>query len=107
LRTAAGQVGQALPPVRRIVGESEHTIVESNSLLQFLKPDLCLMAVDGAVADFKATSLRIPDRADALVVTSPAALAWPGVAAGSSPASRGSKPWRRNTAVMKFLMRSG
>ena len=82
LRTASGQLGEALPRLRRIVGESENTIVESNSLLQFLKPDLCLMVVDGSVADFKTTSLRFLDRADGLVVTSPAALAWPGVAAG-------------------------
>jgi len=73
---------EALPRLRRLVTESAHTIVESNSQLQFLKPDLCLMVVDGSIADFKATSLRFLDRADALVVTSPAALGWPGVAAG-------------------------
>lgn len=79
LRTASGQLGEALPRLRRLLGA--HTIVESNSLLQFLKPDLYLMVVDGSVADFKPTSLRFLDRADALVVTSRAALVWPGVAA--------------------------
>jgi hypothetical protein len=81
LRTAAGQLGEALPRLRGLRNGAENVIVESNSLLQFLRPDYCLMVVDGAVADFKATSLRFLDRAHALVVTSAARLAWPGVPA--------------------------
>jgi hypothetical protein len=79
LRTASGQLGEALPRLRRLIGESAHTIVESNSVLQFLRPDLCLMVVDGSVSDFKPTSLRFLDRADALIPTSRAPLVWPGV----------------------------
>ncbi|MES1262032.1 MAG: hypothetical protein ABUS49_09870, partial [Acidobacteriota bacterium] len=44
-------------------------------------PDRYLMVLDGSVPDFKPTSLRFLDRAHALVVTSDAALAWPGVPA--------------------------
>ncbi len=80
-RTAAGRLAEALPRLRGLLSASEHAIVESNSLLQFLKPDLCLMVVDGSVADFKTTSLRFLDRADALVVTSGAPLVWSGVPA--------------------------
>ncbi len=88
VRTPAGSLGAAISSLRRIVTYADHAIVESNSLLQFIKPDLCLMAVDGAVADFKPTSRRFLDRADALVVTSAAPLAWPDV----SIALYGSKP---------------
>ena len=69
-----------MPKLRRILAGC-NAIVESNSVLRFLKPDLCLMVVDGLVADFKPSSLRFLDRADALVVTSAAPLAWPAVAA--------------------------
>ena len=76
VRTAVGGLAEALPRLRRILQAAENTIVESNSILRFVKPDLCLMVVDGAVDDFKESSLRFLDRASALVRTSPAPLAW-------------------------------
>ena len=79
VRTPSGGLGEAMPRLRRILSQAENAIVESNSLLQFMKPDLCLMVVDGAVADFKPTSRRFLDRAHAVVVTSEAPLAWPEV----------------------------
>jgi hypothetical protein len=69
VRTRAGELGSALPELRRIVGEAENAIVESNSLLQFVRPDLFLAVVDFRLPDFKASSLKYLDRADALVVT--------------------------------------
>jgi len=81
VRTPIGELNEAMAAVRRILADSENAIVESNSILRFLKPDLCAMVLDGAVADFKPTSLRFLDRANALVVTSPAPLAWPDVPA--------------------------
>lgn len=79
VRTPAGALNEAMPRVRRIVAASDNTIIESNSILRFLKPDFCAMVLDGSVPDFKATSLRFLDRANALVATSQAALAWPEV----------------------------
>src|SRR5579862_761290 len=80
VRTPAGELNAAMPRVRRILAECENAIIESNSILRFLQPDLCAMVLDGAVADFKPTSLRFLDRANVLVVTSEAGLAWPQVA---------------------------
>jgi hypothetical protein len=68
-----------MPRLRRILEAAENTIIESNSILRFVKPDVCLMVVDGAVNDFKETSLRFLDRASVLVRTSPAPLAWSNV----------------------------
>jgi hypothetical protein len=79
VRTAAGGLAEAMPRLRSILEAAENTIVESNSILRFVKPDLCLMVVDGAVDDFKQTSLRFLDRASLLVRTSPAPLAWSSV----------------------------
>jgi hypothetical protein len=79
VRTPAGELHEAMPKVRRLIGESENTIIESNSILRFLKPDICAMVLDGSVADFKASSLRFLDRANLLVITGDAPLVWPEV----------------------------
>ena len=50
LRTAAGQLGAAVAVIREIVESSENTIVESNSILQFWKPDLYIAALDVGVS---------------------------------------------------------
>jgi hypothetical protein len=79
VRTPAGELNEAMPRIRRILAESDHTIIESNSILRLLKPDLCAMVLDGSVGDFKPSSLRFLDRANALVITSDAHLTWPEV----------------------------
>ncbi len=68
IRTAAGQLAYAVPEIRRIFETSEYAIVESNSILQFFKPDLYLAVMDFGAEDFKPTSLAYLDRADALIV---------------------------------------
>lgn len=68
VRTAAGQLGYAVPALHGIFDRSQHTIVESNSILQFFKPGLYFAVLDFASEDFKQSSLHYLDRADALVV---------------------------------------
>ena len=84
VRTQQGELGEAMPRVRTILAEAGNVIVESNSLLRFLKPDVALSVLDPAVADFKASALRYLDRVDALVVPAGAVLVggWAGVSAG-------------------------
>ena len=79
LRTAMGQLGGAVGVIREIVESSENTMVESNSILQFWQPDLYLVVVDFAVADFKDSALRYLDRADCLIPVSGADPCWTGV----------------------------
>jgi hypothetical protein len=79
-RTAAGNLGEAIPALRRIWESTENTIVESNSILQFVRPDFYLTVLDFAVEDFKDSSRRYLDRADAVVAVSSAAPRWKGVA---------------------------
>ena len=67
VRTAAGQLHHALPAIREVLATSENLIVESNSLLQFLVPHLYLVVLDFAKNDFKTSSLRFLERADALI----------------------------------------
>jgi hypothetical protein len=81
VRTAAGNLGDALPRVKRLISGAQNVIIESNSLLQFVRPDLYVLVVDGAISDFKLTSRRFLDRADVLAPTSLSPLAWSDVSA--------------------------
>ena len=76
LRTKQGFLAEGLPLLRaalrgltEIPQEKVATlIVESNSLLQFLKPSLYFAVVDPAKEDFKETARAALDHADALVL---------------------------------------
>lgn len=69
IRTRAGDLGHAVPHLRRIIGESANTIVESNSLLDFFVPDLYIAVLDFSVPDMKDSARRFLDRAGALVIS--------------------------------------
>ncbi len=69
VRTRQGQLADAMPRVRKLLGQAENCIVESNSVLRFLQPDLFVSVLDPATADFKESAKRYLDRADAIVVT--------------------------------------
>ena len=76
LRTKQGFLAEGLPLLRAALqetieepkGESPPLIVESNSLLQFLKPTLYFAVVDPAKEDFKESARAALDRADAVVL---------------------------------------
>lgn len=68
VRTRQGQLHEAMPRVRKLLAESENVIVESNSVLRFLKPDVSLSVLDPGVSDFKKSALRYLDRVDALLM---------------------------------------
>ena len=76
LRTKQGFLAEGLPLLRAALQqaiEADATelppvIVESNSLLQFLKPSLYFAVVDPAKEDFKDSARVALDRADALVL---------------------------------------
>lgn len=80
VRTRQGQLAKAMPRVRAEVGRAENTILESNSVLRFLKPDLYLAVLNPSVPDFKPSALRYLDRADAVLYSGEAGQnTWPGV----------------------------
>jgi hypothetical protein len=84
LRTRIGELGFAMPALRRVIERSKFLVVESNSVLQFLRPDLYLVVVDPNTADFKDSSRLYLDRADAFllpaVVENLGISPWPAVA---------------------------
>lgn len=68
VRTQQGHLAEAMPRVRDIVGKAQNTIIESNSILRFLKPDLYLTVLDPSTADFKSSAQQFLDRADAVLL---------------------------------------
>jgi len=70
VRTRIGCLVDAMPRIRREIDAAENMIFESNSLLQFLRPDLYLTVLDHATADFKDSARLFLDRADAVLLRS-------------------------------------
>ena len=65
---AIGRIARAAALIRKILDQNENVIVESNSVVELVQPDLFLMLLDFSCDDFKASSLRFLDRADAFLV---------------------------------------
>jgi hypothetical protein len=68
VRTQQGQLHEALPAIQRKIAEAENVIIESNSILQFVEPDLYISVLDPSTEDFKASAQTYLDRADAVVL---------------------------------------
>jgi hypothetical protein len=88
VRTEQGRLAEAMPTIRRKLQDGENAILESNSILKFLRPDLYLTVLDPATADFKKSAQEFLDRADAVILheSSGEAPAWHG--ASLKPVSR-------------------
>ena len=68
VRTRQGMLGEAMPDIRRKISGAENVIMESNSVIRFLTPDLYLTVLDADTADFKDSAREFLDRADAVVL---------------------------------------
>lgn len=68
VRTEQGHLAEAMPRVREILARSAHAILESNSIIKFVRPDLYLTVLDPATPDFKKSAKEFLDRADAVVL---------------------------------------
>ena len=66
VRTRQGMLAEAMPELRkRIVG---NVIMESNSVMKFVRPDVYLTVLDFNTKDFKPSALEFLDRADAVLL---------------------------------------
>lgn len=68
VRTRQGLLAEAMPRIRKQLAAAENAILESNSVMQFLRPDLYLSVLDAGTADFKESARLFLDRADAVLV---------------------------------------
>ena len=68
VRTEQGRLAEAMPTIRRKLQCGGNAILESNSILKFLRPDLYLTVLDPATPDFKKSAQEFLDRADAVIL---------------------------------------
>ena len=78
VRTEQGRLAEAMPALRKRIESGQHVIVESNSVLKFLRPDLYLTVLDPSTEDFKTSAREFLDRASAVILHDgpSAGLAW-------------------------------
>ncbi|MBM3792991.1 MAG: hypothetical protein FJW31_02780 [Acidobacteria bacterium] len=107
LRTRQGELAEGIPSLRRILALGENTLIESNSVLNFLVPDVYIAVLDFAVDDMKDSARRFLDRADAFVVLHrDRAIPWPGLPArwlASKPVFQAQVPQYAPTALTEWL----
>jgi hypothetical protein len=81
LRIRQGRLQDAMPMLREKCAAAENAILESNSVMEFMWPDLYLVVLDPNTADFKKSTALFLDRADAILWRSGVAVrrqtAWP------------------------------
>jgi len=81
VRTRQGRLSEAIPDIERKIAGAQNVIMESNSIMRFMKPDLYLSVLDADKADFKVSANEFLDRADAVIVhQSSSSPKWDGVA---------------------------
>jgi hypothetical protein len=82
VRTEQGRLAEAMPALRQRLESSRNVIVESNSVLKFLRPDLYLTVLDPGTEDFKTSAREFLDRASAVILhdaSATGASAWQSV----------------------------
>jgi len=68
VRTEQGRLAEAMPSLRQRLEGGRNIIIESNSVLKFLRPDLYLTVLNPTTADFKTSAREFLDRADAVIL---------------------------------------
>ena len=79
VRTEQGRLAEAMPALREKIANAANVVIESNSVLKFLRPDLYLIVLDPATADFKSSAREFLDRADAVILHQARESAWQSV----------------------------
>jgi hypothetical protein len=79
VRTEQGRLAEAMPALRKRIDQSSHVILESNSVLKFLRPDLYLTVLDPNTEDFKTSAREFLDRADAVILHDGSRSVWQSV----------------------------
>ena len=109
VRTEQGRLAEAMPALRQRLEQTRHTIVESNSVLKFMRPDLYLTVLDPGTEDFKTSAREFMDRAGAVILhdeSKTGGAAWQGVSlkpVAERPVFRITPPPYVTTEVVEFV----
>ena len=109
-RTEQGRLAEAMPALRQRLEGSSNVIIESNSVLKFLRPDLYLTVLDPGTADFKNSAREFLDRANAVILhEAPQGAAWQAVSlkpVAERPIFRVSPPPYVSPEIVEFVRTS-
>ena len=107
-RTRVGDLESAMPCLRKVIEDCPYVLMESNSVLRFLNPDLYLPVLQPDVDDFKMSSRLYLSRAHAFVLPASqrAQAQWPGIESESieqRPVFRVDKPEYCSPELVEFV----
>jgi hypothetical protein len=106
VRTEQGRLAEAMPALRKRLEQSRNVIVESNSVMKFMHPDLYLTVLDPGTEDFKKSAQEFMDRAGAVILHDRAGVAWSGVSlkpVAGRPVFRISPPPYVTAEIVEFV----
>ena len=112
VRTEQGRLAEAMPALRKRLEHSGHVIVESNSVMKFMRPDLYLTVLDPGTEDFKNSAREFLDRAGAVILhdaSKTGGSAWQGVSlkpVAERPVFRITPPPYVTPEIVEFVRRS-
>ena len=111
VRTEQGRLAEAMPALRRRLDGSRHVILESNSVLKFVRPDLYLTVLDPGTEDFKKSAQEFLDRSGAVILHDRprTGAAWHGVSlkpVAERPVFRISPPPYVTAEIVEFVRSS-
>jgi hypothetical protein len=107
VRTQQGRLDDAMPSIRLRLAEVRNVILESNSVLKFLRPDVYLSVLDPSTADFKVSAQKYLDQAVAVILhESSKPAVWNGISLESmsgKPTFRVQPPNYLTPEIVDFL----
>lgn len=110
VRTEQGRLAEAMPTLRLRLEGAPNIILESNSVMKFLRPDLYLTVLNPKTADFKNSAREFLDRADAVLLhETPGSPAWQSVSlkpAAGRPVFRITPPPYVTDEIAEFVRAS-
>ena len=112
VRTKQGRLAEAMPYLRRELAAAENAILESNSVMKFLRPDVYLTVLDPETADFKESAREFLNFAGAVILHESAAgepAAWKDVSlkpAAGKPVFRIRPPVYVTEEMVEFVRKS-
>jgi len=109
VRTEQGHLAEAMPQFRQRLDGAKNVIIESNSIMKFIRPDLYLTVLDPGTADFKKSAQQFLDRADAVILHNRNAIAkWEAVSlkpVANRPVFRITPPPYVSDEMVEFVRR--
>jgi hypothetical protein len=80
VRVAMGQLERAMPAILARIAGRQHVLIESNSVVEFVEPDVYFSVLNFDQPDFKVSAARLGERVDAFVLPTAKNVQppWPG-----------------------------